>query len=202
MVNTQMLQGQWNQVRGQLKKKWSQLSEDDLRFTNGNIDQLIGRIQHKTGPLLSTVAVCFSVVVPVGVVILVSSLVDDSSVQPLIAMLMPVTMMPAITALINFRMSIVSLTELSTASDPRTRSVTRRRWHDHRCNLRAESVPDSKNAPLSWTGTDDPLSKLMIVYRLEYGSTLLGEGLAGPREELWHYVQLTAKVCGTAGRVL
>ena len=49
MVNTQVLQGQWNQVRGQLKKKWGQLTEDDLKFTNGNIDQLIGRIQHKTG---------------------------------------------------------------------------------------------------------------------------------------------------------
>jgi len=49
MVNTQVLQGQWNQVRGQLKKKWAQLTEDDLRFANGNIDQLVGRIQHKTG---------------------------------------------------------------------------------------------------------------------------------------------------------
>jgi len=49
MVNTQVLQGQWNQVRGQLKKKWGQLTEDDLKFTNGNIEQLVGRIQHKTG---------------------------------------------------------------------------------------------------------------------------------------------------------
>ncbi len=48
-MNTQVLQGQWNQVRGQLKKKWSQLTEDDLKFANGNIDQLVGRIQHKTG---------------------------------------------------------------------------------------------------------------------------------------------------------
>jgi uncharacterized protein YjbJ (UPF0337 family) len=49
MVNTQVLQGQWNQVRGQLKKKWGQLTEDDLKFTNGNIEQLVGRIQSKTG---------------------------------------------------------------------------------------------------------------------------------------------------------
>jgi uncharacterized protein YjbJ (UPF0337 family) len=49
MVNAQALQGQWNQVRGQLKKKWGQLTDDDLRFTGGNIDQLVGRIQHKTG---------------------------------------------------------------------------------------------------------------------------------------------------------
>ena len=49
MVNTQVLQGQWNQLRGQLKKKWGQLTDDDLKLTNGNIDQLIGKIQHKTG---------------------------------------------------------------------------------------------------------------------------------------------------------
>jgi uncharacterized protein YjbJ (UPF0337 family) len=49
MVNTQILQGQWNQVRGQLKKKWGQLTDDDLKFANGNLDQLVGKIQHKTG---------------------------------------------------------------------------------------------------------------------------------------------------------
>jgi transposase, IS5 family len=32
------------------------------------------------------------------------------------------------------------------------------------------------------------------------GIDWLGEGLAGPREELWHYLQLTSKVCGTARR--
>ena len=49
MVNAQALQGQWNQVRGELKKKWGQLTDDDLRFTSGNIDQLIGKIQQRTG---------------------------------------------------------------------------------------------------------------------------------------------------------
>ncbi len=49
MVNVQMLKGQWNEVRGQLKKKWGQLTDDDLRLTNGNIDQLVGAIQRRTG---------------------------------------------------------------------------------------------------------------------------------------------------------
>jgi uncharacterized protein YjbJ (UPF0337 family) len=49
MVNAQVLQGQWNQVRGELKKKWGQLTDDDLRFNNGNIDQLVGKIQQRTG---------------------------------------------------------------------------------------------------------------------------------------------------------
>jgi IS5 family transposase len=35
---------------------------------------------------------------------------------------------------------------------------------------------------------------------LDEGIDWLGEGLAGPQEELWHYVQLTQKVCGTARR--
>jgi len=48
-VNLQNLQGQWNQIKGDVKKKWGQLTDDDLRWTNGNVDQLIGRIQDKTG---------------------------------------------------------------------------------------------------------------------------------------------------------
>jgi len=48
-INVQGLQGQWNQLKGEVKKKWGQLSDDDLRWTNGNIDQLIGRIQERTG---------------------------------------------------------------------------------------------------------------------------------------------------------
>ena len=49
MVNAQALQGQWSQIRGELKKKWGQLTDDDLRFANGNIDQLVGKIQQRTG---------------------------------------------------------------------------------------------------------------------------------------------------------
>lgn len=48
-LNVQGLQGQWNQLKGEVKKKWAQLTDDDLRWTNGNIDQLIGRIQERTG---------------------------------------------------------------------------------------------------------------------------------------------------------
>ncbi len=48
-INAQQLQGQWNQVKGKLKERWGQLSDDDLQMAQGNIDQLIGRIQQKTG---------------------------------------------------------------------------------------------------------------------------------------------------------
>jgi len=48
-INAQELQGQWNQLRGQVKQKWGQLTDDDLQIQGGNVDQLIGRIQQKTG---------------------------------------------------------------------------------------------------------------------------------------------------------
>jgi len=48
-INVQGLQGQWNQLKGEVKKRWGQLSEDDLKWSGGNIDQLVGRIQQRTG---------------------------------------------------------------------------------------------------------------------------------------------------------
>jgi len=49
MINAQELQGQWNQLRGQVKEKWGQLTDDDLAFQGGNVDQLVGKIQQRTG---------------------------------------------------------------------------------------------------------------------------------------------------------
>ena len=49
MVNQQTLQGNWNEIKGRLRERWGQLTEDDLREFNGNVDQLIGTIQRKTG---------------------------------------------------------------------------------------------------------------------------------------------------------
>jgi uncharacterized protein YjbJ (UPF0337 family) len=48
-INTQELQGQWNELRGKVKEKWGQLTDDDLRVQGGSFEQLIGRIQKKTG---------------------------------------------------------------------------------------------------------------------------------------------------------
>jgi uncharacterized protein YjbJ (UPF0337 family) len=48
-INAQELQGQWNKLRGQVKERWGQLTDDDLQIQDGNIDQLVGRIQQKTG---------------------------------------------------------------------------------------------------------------------------------------------------------
>jgi uncharacterized protein YjbJ (UPF0337 family) len=49
MLNQQMLSGRWHEVRGKLKQKWGQLTDDELRTFDGNVDQLVGTIQRKTG---------------------------------------------------------------------------------------------------------------------------------------------------------
>jgi uncharacterized protein YjbJ (UPF0337 family) len=43
------MKGNWNIAKGKLKQKWANLTEDDLRFEEGNQDELIGRIQKRTG---------------------------------------------------------------------------------------------------------------------------------------------------------
>jgi len=48
-INAQELQGQWSKLRGQVKERWGQLTDDDLQIQGGNVDQLVGRIQQKTG---------------------------------------------------------------------------------------------------------------------------------------------------------
>lgn len=49
MVNQQILAGNWNDLKGRLKKKWGQLTNDDVQSFDGNVDRLIGMIQSKTG---------------------------------------------------------------------------------------------------------------------------------------------------------
>jgi uncharacterized protein YjbJ (UPF0337 family) len=49
MVNQEMLVGKWNEVSGKIKEKWGNLADDDLTSFSGNIDQLVGKIQRKTG---------------------------------------------------------------------------------------------------------------------------------------------------------
>jgi len=49
MVNQQMLEGQWNEICGRLKQRWGQLTDDDLLAAQGNVNELIGMIQQKTG---------------------------------------------------------------------------------------------------------------------------------------------------------
>ncbi len=43
------LKGNWNIMKGNLKEKYGELTDDDLVYVEGQEDQLLGRIQKKTG---------------------------------------------------------------------------------------------------------------------------------------------------------
>src|SRR4051812_34842027 len=55
MISSQEMQGNWTTVRGKLKEKWGQLTDDDLQFASGNMDQLVGKIQRRTGEAKSQI---------------------------------------------------------------------------------------------------------------------------------------------------
>ena len=48
-MNTLELKGNWNVVKGKLKKKWASLTDDDLKYVEGSEAELVGRIQKRTG---------------------------------------------------------------------------------------------------------------------------------------------------------
>ena len=43
------VKGGWNEVKGKLKQKYGQLTDDDLSFSEGKEDELFGRLQQKLG---------------------------------------------------------------------------------------------------------------------------------------------------------
>jgi uncharacterized protein YjbJ (UPF0337 family) len=49
MTTKEEIQGTWNQVVGAVKKKYANITGDDLASVNGNIQQLAGLLQRKTG---------------------------------------------------------------------------------------------------------------------------------------------------------
>jgi len=48
-MNKLEMKGNWNMAKGKLKQKWANLTDDDLKFEEGRQDELIGRIQRRTG---------------------------------------------------------------------------------------------------------------------------------------------------------
>lgn len=48
-MTTLEIKGDWNIIKGRLKQKWGQLTDDDLQLADGMHDELIGRIEKRTG---------------------------------------------------------------------------------------------------------------------------------------------------------
>jgi uncharacterized protein YjbJ (UPF0337 family) len=48
-MNKLQIKGDWNIAKGKMKQKWAKLTDDDLQFVAGKEDELVGRIQKRTG---------------------------------------------------------------------------------------------------------------------------------------------------------
>lgn len=48
-MNKLQIKGNWNELKGKLKQKYAQLTDDDLTFVEGKEDELAGRLQKRLG---------------------------------------------------------------------------------------------------------------------------------------------------------
>jgi uncharacterized protein YjbJ (UPF0337 family) len=46
---TNKIKGNWNVIKGKLKQEYADLTDDDLAYVEGKEDELLGRIQKRTG---------------------------------------------------------------------------------------------------------------------------------------------------------
>jgi uncharacterized protein YjbJ (UPF0337 family) len=48
-INSDTIQGNWQQLKGRIKEQWGKLTDDDLTYLEGKQDQLSGKIQERYG---------------------------------------------------------------------------------------------------------------------------------------------------------
>jgi len=54
-MNSLKFKGEWNEVKGKLKQKYGQLTDDDLVYSEGKDDELLGRLQKKLGKAIDEI---------------------------------------------------------------------------------------------------------------------------------------------------
>jgi uncharacterized protein YjbJ (UPF0337 family) len=58
-MNKLEIKGDWNITKGKLKQKWAKLTDDDLQCSEGKHDEMLGRIQKRTGETREAVEKAF-----------------------------------------------------------------------------------------------------------------------------------------------
>lgn len=48
-MNAEQFKGKWSQFKGEAKRQWGKLTDDDLTQAEGNYDKFIGRVQERYG---------------------------------------------------------------------------------------------------------------------------------------------------------
>jgi uncharacterized protein YjbJ (UPF0337 family) len=49
IMNTQVMRGNWKEIKGKLKQKYANLTDDDLMYIEGKEDETFGRLEKKLG---------------------------------------------------------------------------------------------------------------------------------------------------------
>jgi uncharacterized protein YjbJ (UPF0337 family) len=49
VMNKDVMQGKWREMKGKVKEQWGKLTDDDLDKIEGKSDQLLGLIQQRYG---------------------------------------------------------------------------------------------------------------------------------------------------------
>ena len=48
-MNSTVIKGNWNELKGKLKQNYGNLTDDDLVYSEGKEDEMVGRLQKKLG---------------------------------------------------------------------------------------------------------------------------------------------------------
>ena len=48
-MNSDIIQGNWEQLKGKVQKQWGKLTNDDLDVIEGQRKELVGRVQERYG---------------------------------------------------------------------------------------------------------------------------------------------------------
>ncbi len=48
-MNEETAKGNWNEMKGKIKQKYADLTDDDLTYAEGKEDEMWGKIQQKVG---------------------------------------------------------------------------------------------------------------------------------------------------------
>lgn len=48
-MNEQTIKGNWNEMKGKIKQKWGDITDDDLTYAEGKEDEMWGKLQQKVG---------------------------------------------------------------------------------------------------------------------------------------------------------
>ena len=48
-MNWAQVSGKWDQVKGDIKSNWGKLTDDDLAFIGGKLDNLVGKLVERYG---------------------------------------------------------------------------------------------------------------------------------------------------------